>query len=680
MKTPRLAKLLLAVAAPMALCGASNVEAQTYTLDVSSVPGSVFHNVTTTDTGNWSLGSFIGNFSNNGGPEGEKSAWAQFDIPVYPGKAIFAAVLSTHVVDNRGVSAPGAVAVYSSDDSWNLYNPPLDFPTQAGPSASATIATIGNFLPGNYKTDITSFLSLPGEGQGHALTVRINGYGGGIRGAYLGDDPIIFPGSAAAVRLTLTTTDAALAGLSRGRALLLQRGLQIQGLAFRASGPLNQSRWAASNFTTLNVWDNATMPTLSEAPAGTAWARVDSDNEYQIPSNPNYAQNLVSMQYGDEQPLTTDFVNTAAAKFASWRVNYPNTLAYANHFPAQVSPASLANYMQVAQPDMLMFDYYPSYSFPENDRSSWYSAMQMYRTAGLAGNDGTGAKPIPYAQFLNLFRSSYSAPTPSESYVRLQQNASWAFGYSAVSAFVYNNPYVQGSLVPVMFSSDGDGSPNSVFGYVAEANRQSLHLGPALVRLVNTGIRMIKGTSFSALPGGVSSWTPHAGSTTGYTDYLTSITPYTNSTAHGGTTDTSYSDVVVGYFKPLLDSNPGFTFADGLHFMIVNGAATGTAAASEQWYHLTFDFTGSDFDALARLSRDSGQVESVSLMHLSGSLYYLDLYLPGGTGDLFAYWDSSTPLPTIPEPSALGLVTALLTVIRSGRSRRSKTKLANSRS
>ena len=143
--------------------------------------------------------------------------------------------------------------------------------------------------------------------------------------------------------------------------------------------------------------------------------------------------------------------------------------------------------------------------------------------------------------------------------------------------------------------------------------------------------------------------------TGGYSDYLTSITP---TVSQGGATATSYSDILIGYFKPLLADNSEATFVDGLHFMIVNGASQGTAAASAQWYHLTFDFTGSGFNELVRLSRDTGKVEAVSLTHISGSQYYLDLNLPGGTGDLFGYWNSSNPLSSIPEPGTLTLLGA----------------------
>src|SRR6185503_7246998 len=49
--------------------------------------------------------------------------------------------------------------------------------------------------------------------------------------------------------------------------------------------------------------------------------------------------------------------------------------------------------------------------FSNSNRNNWYSTMQTYRTTALAGY-GTG--PIPYGQFLDLYRTSYSGATPSE--------------------------------------------------------------------------------------------------------------------------------------------------------------------------------------------------------------------------------------------------------------------------
>src|SRR5207248_8895679 len=139
-----------------------------------------------------------------------------------------------------------------------------------------------------------------------------------------------------------------------------------------------------------------------------------------------------------------------------------------------LTPAALASYMAAANPDMLMFDAYPRQYITLN---TWYSEMAKYRAAGLAGIDGTGAKPIPYAQYLDLYRTSYAASVPDESFVRLQEFSSWAFGYTFVTAFIYNKTN-NSTVFPTLFSSDGDSQTTTVYNQVAEANRQSKNLGP----------------------------------------------------------------------------------------------------------------------------------------------------------------------------------------------------------
>jgi hypothetical protein len=440
--------------------------------------------------------------------------------------------------------------------------------------------------------------------------------------------------------------------VSHGRQVLLNRGIQIQSLVYYGSSPLTDlTLWQSANFTTINSLQLPQTDTLAQLPGTVQWGRwFQVGNEgsrdlrtYEYP----YESQLASIQYGDEEKdvMTQSRLDDMKTTYDHWRLYWPNTLVHSNFYGSQYTADQLKTYMQATEPDMLMFDSYPAYSGSsmESQKLVWYSYMQKYRTIALAGYDNTGTSPIAYAQYLNLFRNSYSNPTPSESFIRLQQFASWAFGFSMVTAYLYNDPGVSGvtDLCPVMFNSIGDTDPNTtVFNDVAETNRQSRNLGPALVRLVSTDIRMIPGTGHS-LPSNVSQWVSgHSyGDPTGNNggeDYITSITP---TVSQGGVASTSYNDVLVGYFKPLLTDNSSYPFAYGLHFMIVNGANTGTAEESGQWYHIIFDLTGTNYNSLRRLNRDTGKVEVVALTDEGNSQYSLDLYLPGGTGDLFGFWN-----------------------------------------
>jgi hypothetical protein len=390
---------------------------------------------------------------------------------------------------------------------------------------------------------------------------------------------------------------------------------------------------------------------------------------------------LVGLTFGDEiETVLTDptVMPNMAATFAEWNRRYPNALAYTNQWGSFFTETELRGFMRTTRPDMLSFDTYPGYS--DNTKEMWFSDMAKYRKVALEGYDGTGTSPIAYGQYLDLWTRAGAPVYHSESFVRVQQFASWAFGYTFANGFLYGVKGESGVLdpnspTPAIFSDGGDDSSRtSVFDYVAETNRQSRNLGPALVRLVSTDIRMIRGKANNvrnaSIPGVLSlgSWTTAQGGD----PYITAITPLGKNRDHPSTTN--YGDVWIGHFQPLLESNPGCTFVDGMHFMIINGrgasesewydAADTTAASMAEWYRLNFDFGTSDFDSLVRLSRDTGLVELVTLEHLSGALYRLDLQLDGGTGDLFRFWNSSDPLPTIPEPgSRVLLATGMMALV-----------------
>jgi hypothetical protein len=84
--------------------------------------------------------------------------------------------------------------------------------------------------------------------------------------------------------------------------------------------------------------------------------------------------------------------------------------------------------------------------------------------------------------------------------------------------------------------------------------------------------------------------------------------------------------------------------------MVTNGLSdpTGLVSETRQKITLTFDFGTSGITGLQRLSRTTGYLENVVLIHDGGSQYHLDLTLDGGTGDLFKY-DTGAPFVGNPE-------------------------------
>lgn len=442
-------------------------------------------------------------------------------------------------------------------------------------------------------------------------------------------------------------TTLAQSGLDRGHSILLERGLQIQAQAFprvEDSGRIvgfSLSRWAQSNFTTVNWHSNYDAAQYLGAAPGIPWGRygVAWNDPYLKSSESPYASNFVSYQYKDEQDLgNSTELDTARIAIDLIHKRYPDTLAYTNQWGSQLSTSTMQNYMSVARPDMLMFDTYPFSGFAfgaARSPKTFYEHLQKYRQLGLAGNDGTGASPIPYGLYTQTF--VVGGHSVSDSEMRLNQFSAWAMGYTFASAFTYTAAHeMDHDLDPILFSGLGDSTPTTRFFRMADINAQSRKLGPSLVRLKSTDIRMIpgqykvgtSGTSTNPLPSGISAWN-------GTSDpYITGITP----TNIGTQNDGRRGDVLIGYFKPLHESYDGPNYTNETYFMLVNGLIDPTLDAdARQNIRLTFNFGTTAINSLQRIDRTTGQIVTVPLVSDGGPIYHLDWVLDGGLGDLFKF-------------------------------------------
>jgi hypothetical protein len=427
-----------------------------------------------------------------------------------------------------------------------------------------------------------------------------------------------------------TAAEPALAaeGLSRGHTLLLQHGLQLQASCPRTPVIFDLANWKASNFTTVFLWGSGqTCVQIGNIPWADSLPECDDIPRDWHPKLPS----LVCFQQGDEQDVVSPTRRTElSARMASFRNKHPNVIQYTNQFGSQAGASPLQAYMKDCRPDMLCFDYYPfdgKAILPGGSPTALYKYLEEYRKCGLAGNDGTGAQPIPVAFWTNSFRA--------ESEARLNSFSGWAFGCKVMLLFTYTG----GGL----FSDDRNtAKPTPCFYQLAETNRQSRNLGPSLVRLISTDVRMKMGIHReknaagglsdvrNALPDGVRQWNATA------SPYLKDVA----ATNLGRKNNALAGDVILGFFKPLDSSFTNAGHANDTYFMIANGLsdATGTAADCRQKIHLAFDFGTSGITNLLRCSRDTGKIETVNLVHAgAGSRYSLDLHLDGGTGDLLKF-------------------------------------------
>lgn len=430
--------------------------------------------------------------------------------------------------------------------------------------------------------------------------------------------------------------------LDRGHRVLLERGLQLQALGHPVENGFDLARWNESNFTSIDL-QYAFYPTTAELSLGlqgVPWGRSMHGQEYKW--NPDlfehelpYLGDMIRFQIKDEQDLTNPVeIARTAAIMEDLHNKYPDLLLNTD---VGQSVIEMRNYMQQAQPDLLMNQSYPFFGGAGTEGGSptlLYENMATFREAALGGNDGTYTRPIPFGLFSQTFVRGGHTVSDSES--RLNVFAAWTFGYKLVDAFFYDTvPAGVGTLETVLFSGVGTNNPTPLFYQLAETNRQSLNLGPALVRLLTTDARLIMGLHGggieNTLPTDVVAWDPSAD------PYIDSISATNLGSKNGG----QRGDVGVGYFKPL---DPAFTdpgYEDDIYFMVLNGlsdpATSGTVSATSQSIRVNFDFANSGIHRLLRLNRNTGDVEPVNLISDGGSLYHIDLVLEGGTGDLFKF-------------------------------------------
>lgn len=433
--------------------------------------------------------------------------------------------------------------------------------------------------------------------------------------------------------------------LDKGHRILIKRGLQIHALVF-VEDPFELAQLKAANFTGVNFAWNSDMKKLGPPPTPPGegvWSRWSSGaDETQLkPDEQPYAKNLIAWACADESNLNEKPVrDKIAAWFASTRAsgNFADTILYTNQYGGQVTNENMGAYLSAAKPDMLSFDTYPFLldGPVAGSPTPFYGDAMRYRKLAL----GAGGKwGVPYAMWLQTFHGENRYRDPSESEMRLNQFAAWTFGYKFVTAFTYNSGATN------LFKGPGDRNPTDALRQIAKINRESLNLGPALVRLGSADVRIIMGERkggdgkpvSNPQPIDVQPWR------FGENDpYLRGVTAENL----GPTNDRLRGDVLLGWFKPLAPSDA--RHADETYLMITNGLCSpppaGSAAACRQRITLNFHFKDSRVTRLQRLSRSTGKVETVELKGVPNDpgRFVLTLELDGGTGDLLKF-DTGAP-------------------------------------
>ena len=469
--------------------------------------------------------------------------------------------------------------------------------------------------------------------------------------------------------------------LSYGHLAMLTHGLQLDPVT-DFGDPLQTTfdpvNWADSNFTTADFLDRVHPGSQVTPPAGLPldnslpWSRLmplaQTGANLNGAAEAFFVPSLVRLYIEDEADITIPGIRTAIGSHIQ-KIHdlYPGVLAHANLATSQIIDTGtglvhqdMLDYISEAKPDAIIVNHYPYVgSGPDGGSPTlMYTLFERVRQLGLAGHDGSGlTKPIPTGVQSQAFTDGGSTVdrAPSESEIRQQHFAAWAFGMTTSKPYVYDDLTNNITVSSVMFTEDVTGttigSPTVTFDHFKEANRQSANLGDTLVRLISTSAHMVMGQHDDG--GTVANTTPMAVDVwdAGDDPFITSI----SATNLGVLNDGLAGDVIVGYFNPLDEqfTDAGTADDDDLYFMIVNGLSdsTGLASATQQSITMTFDFTSdTSITSLQRLSRDTGLVEDVVLNSTGVNTYDYTWTLDGGTGDLFKFNTGSTFIvgPSIP--------------------------------
>lgn len=500
----------------------------------------------------------------------------------------------------------------------------------------------------------------------------------------------------------------AIAQISKGQQILLNRGLQLQAVV--AKGDIFTLSTFTNAYFTAATWEWQSDLSLMGPAPGYPWSRwigseTDMPGAPAWPSETPYLPQLVTMQLGDEWDLNNDSTRARLIDwFSSVRSNWPNTILYHNNWGGQIQPAQLMDYITNAQPDMLCFDTYPFQSQYDTNYTNdigapigwnmhnslltqWYGWMAQNRNLAFNAN-------IPLALYRQTFHSvqSYNStvyrdPSPSE--LRLNTSAALAFNAKCLINFIYNT-----GNSSLFYFPGGDTYPTPLYAEMADANKRAMNLGNALVCL--KPIYDLHNTNDVNPPPGPGSDNPNfqdgwttsvmffrgryiSGTTTNWTDVPSNFSNDPEGDSLGTVGNAKYvnytwweaskndpwlsgwaltnkagvvnnglpGDVIIAWFRPLDESLDGTNFNNEIYFMVVNALTSTNGTAADCLQEIKLNFLTSAPTSVVMLDPETGLLQTNTLPVVS-SKRQLVLDLNGGDAALFKFNDGAPFVGFIP--------------------------------
>ncbi len=332
---------------------------------------------------------------------------------------------------------------------------------------------------------------------------------------------------------------------------------------------------------------------------------------------------------------------TVAQSINWFRQTFPNSLAYSNLGGGEFRDdpvGTIANYVNVVNPDVLMYDRYP-YAWDGSTGNNFVHISAM-RQKGLE----TG---LPTWVWIQSFgNEDFGLRTPSESDLRREVYQHMTYGFKGISYFTYT-PEVGQAMV------NTDQTANQIYYDAQKLNSEVKVLGEAMKYLrslevcyvpgqheeffykwwdpENPGVEIVK----NDIPDGTYSWVPNSGADTA----IESISVSGMGEDNNG---------LIGFF----------TDDEGqLYFMLTNLKNGPNLTAEQAALDFTIVFNDNITDEIFRLNAETGFVDMIPLVNNT-----VTLTLSGGTGELFKYYDGNfvnVELPFLPgDANGDGVVSA----------------------
>jgi hypothetical protein len=505
----------------------------------------------------------------------------------------------------------------------------------------------------------------------------------------------------AALVVSLSVASNISAQPSKGLRILLEQGLQVQGVS-QWDDYWTYSVYTNANYSSVDWWLKSHLDWM---PAGIPWTRAAVDETAVPPQNLGegdetpFMPQLFALQLGDEWNLGDDATRTRLVTwFNTVRTNFPNTILYHNNYGGQVPDSALGDFISRAQPDMLSWDTYPFRVGMNGRPYNWYGDLWRYRQFGL----GYQLPTMLYRQTYHSSDEGVRDPSPSE--LRLMTSMALAYNYKMMSDFVYNAGATSLFTIDETGYNGDHGAPKPLYTELQDVNRRALNLGKALIRLtpvydmhnpntanpppgpassdpnfpngLTTSIMWLQGrylangtTNLNPLPLYDFQTDPQAaGNTANQNNAYYSwwefqvndryFNGWTVTNKAGAKNDGLIGDMVIAWFHPIDDGYSPGKNTNEVYMMVVNALsdATGTAADCMQEIKINF-LVGTNVTAVEMLDPETGTVTTNTMPVIggtsgSGTKRQLVLDINGGDAVLFKFSDG-VPFVTLPVAGKL---------------------------